>query len=114
MAEDCIFCMIRDGEVPGDKLYADDNCFVIRDISPRAPTHLLVVPNEHFTFLTELDDGRHAMLGGMFEAAEQAAEQEGLSDGHRLVVNQGDDAGQQVDHLHLHVLGGRSLGGMVQ
>ena len=112
MAKDCVFCKIRDGEIPGDKLYSDDNCFVIRDIAPRAPTHLLVIPNEHFTFLTGLDDRRHAMLGGMFETAEKVAGQEWLSGGHRLVINQGDDAGQQVPHLHLHVLAGRALGAM--
>ena len=113
MNDDCIFCKINAGEVPSDILYRDDACFVIRDIAPKAPTHLLVIPNEHFTFLSGLASERHEMVGRMFEAAEEMARREGVADGgHRLVINQGPNAGQAVDHLHLHVLGGAMLGGM--
>ena len=113
MADDCIFCKIRDGEIPGDFLYRDDCCFVIRDINPAAPTHLLVIPNAHFTFISGLTADFHATLGRMFETAHRVAAQEGLdASGYRLIVNQGADAGQMIDHLHLHVLGGRPLGRM--
>ena len=110
MADDCIFCSIRDGNVPGDILCRDDTCFVMRDIAPKAPTHLLVIPNRHFTFLSGLTSEHHDMVGGMYQAAHEMAKAEGLADsGYRLVVNQRADAGQVVDHLHLHVLGGRPL-----
>lgn len=113
MEEDCIFCKIRDGEIPGDFLYRDDSCFVIRDINPAAPTHLLVIPSAHFTFISGLTAEFHPTLGKMFEAAHRVAAQEGVdASGYRLVINQGADAGQMIDHLHLHVLGGRPLGAM--
>ena len=113
MAGSCLFCRIGAGEIESDTLYRDDTCFVIRDIAPRAPVHLLVVPTRHFTRLAGLTVDDYPMLGGMFSAARKMAEQEGVSgSGYRLVINQGNDAGQQVDHLHLHLLAGRPLGGM--
>ena len=111
--ESCLFCKIGSGDIESEVLYKDDLCFVIRDIAPRTPTHLLVIPIKHFTYLTELTVYDHTMLGGMFEAARELANREGLGDsGYRLVINQGSDAGQQVAHLHLHVLGGKRLGAM--
>ena len=113
MDEFCVFCKIRDGEIPSDILHRDDHCFVIRDINPVAPVHLLVIPVEHFTYLSGLQPEFHATIGAMFSAASDAAATEGISDsGYRLIVNQRDDAGQDVPHLHLHVLGGRRLGAM--
>ncbi len=113
MAEDCIFCKIQRGEIESDILYRDESCFVIRDIVPKAPLHLLVIPNQHFTYLTDLTPEFYAILGDMFAAATEMAVREGVVDGgYRLAINQGDDAGQQVPHLHLHVLGGRALGTM--
>jgi histidine triad (HIT) family protein len=113
MAESCLFCRIGVGEIESEILYRDDTCFVIRDIAPRSPVHLLVVPIRHFTRLAGLSADDYPMLGGMFSAARKMAEQEGVSgSGYRLVINQGNDAGQQVDHLHLHLLAGRPLGGM--
>lgn len=110
MAEDCIFCKIRDGEIPSDILRRDEFCFVIRDIAPVAPTHLLVIPTRHFEYLTDMRPDFHATIGAMFAAARDAAQSEGISEsGYRLVVNQRDDAGQMVPHLHLHVIGGRRL-----
>ena len=112
-AQDCIFCKIGGGEIESEILYRDDHCFVIRDIAPKAPVHLLVIPNEHFTYLTNLSPEFYPTIGSMFAAAEEMAKREDLhSAGYRLVVNQRDDAGQQVPHLHLHVLGGKPLGGM--
>ncbi len=113
MADDCIFCKIRDGEIPSEALHRDNHCFVIRDIGPKAPVHLLVIPNMHITSLSSLTADERGAIGGMYAAAAQTASQEGVdSTGYRLVVNQGRDADQTVDHLHLHVLGGRALGGM--
>ena len=111
MDEFCVFCKIRDGEIPSDILHRDDHCFVIRDINPAAPVHLLVIPVEHFTYLSGLQPAFHETIGAMFSAASEAADTEGIADsGYRLIVNQRDDAGQEVPHLHLHVLGGRRLG----
>lgn len=113
MDEFCVFCKIRDGEIPSDMLHRDDHCFVIRDINPAAPVHLLVIPVEHFTYLSGLQPEFHQTIGAMFSAASEAADAEGIADsGYRLIVNQRDDAGQEVPHLHLHVLGGRRLGAM--
>ena len=113
MSEDCIFCKIDTGQVQSDILYRDDSCFVIRDIAPKAPVHLLIIPHEHFTYLTHLTPEFYPNLGGMFAAAEEMARREGVNDsGYRLVINQGDHAGQQVPHLHLHLLAGKPLSGM--
>ena len=113
MAEECIFCKIRAGEIESEVLYRDDTCFVIRDMAPRAPVHLLVVPNRHFTYLTNLTPAHYSMIGGMFQAAEEMARREGVAEtGYRLIVNQGTDSGQQVPHLHLHFLAGGPLGAM--
>ena len=110
MSDDCIFCKIRDGEVPGEVLYRDDYCLVIRDIAPQAPAHLLVIPLQHFTYLTELTQDFYPTLGAMFSAARETAETQGISaGGYRLVINQGENAGQVVPHLHLHLLGGKPL-----
>ena len=113
MAEDCIFCKIRDGEIPSDMLYRDDDCFVIRDINPAAPTHLLIIPTQHFTYLSGLTTEFLPVIGRMFAVAKQMAEREGIAEsGYRLIINQGNDSGQEVPHLHLHLIGGRRLGAM--
>ena len=112
MTEDCVFCKIRDGEIPSDILHRDEYCFIIRDIAPAAPTHLLVIPLEHFERLAELESRFGPTFGAMFAAARDAASAEGVSDsGYRLMINQGDDGGQEVPHLHMHLMGGRRLGG---
>ena len=111
--ENCIFCRIESGVMDADVVYQDDVCFAIRDIAPAAPVHLLVIPRKHFTYLSNMTMFDHTMLGSMFDAATEAASLTGISDtGYRLVINQGNDAGQQVAHLHLHVLGGQRLGRM--
>ena len=111
MPSDCIFCRILQGEIPGEVLYRDDRCFVIRDINPRAPVHLLVVPTEHFVFADDHSEAAEPMIGRLFTVAQQMARTEGIFEpGYRLAVNQGDEGGQTIDHLHLHVLGGRRLG----
>ena len=113
MPQDCIFCKIGSGEVESEVLYQDDDCFVIRDIAPKAPVHLLIIPTRHFTYLTNLTQDSYPMLGGMFTAAEAMAKREGVGgSGYRLIINQGDHSGQQVPHLHMHMLGGRPLAAM--
>ena len=113
MSSDCIFCKIRDGEIPSEKLYSDADCFVIRDINPVAPTHLLVIPTQHFSELSDLDSEPNPAFASMFSAARSLAESEGVSEsGYRLIINQGRDGGQEVMHLHMHLLGGKRLGGL--
>ena len=113
MDQDCIFCKIGSGEVEADILYRDENCFVIRDIAPKAPAHLLIIPVEHFTYLKGMTQDFSTVLGSMFIVAKSMAEREGVEEtGYRLVINQRADSGQEVPHLHLHLLGGRRLGSM--
>lgn len=113
MAEDCIFCEISAGEIPSEILFRDDDCFVIRDIAPKSRVHLLIIPNDHFTYLSGATSDHRAMLGSLFLAAQQMAVREGVADsGFRLVVNQRDDSGQEVPHLHMHLLGGQQLRAM--
>ncbi len=108
-----MFCAILAGDIPGDFVHRDGTCFVIRDIAPAAPVHLLVIPNEHFEHLENLTPDSEAMLGHMASVARGAAAAEGIDrSGYRLVINQRGDAGQMVDHLHMHVLGGARLGAM--
>lgn len=113
MDEFCVFCKIRDGEIPGEILHQDDHCFVIRDINPIAPVHLLVIPLEHFAVLSEVESGLDQTMGAMFDAARNMADSEGVAEsGYRLVINQGRDGGQEVLHLHMHVMGGRKMRGV--
>lgn len=110
MAQECIFCRINRGQVRSDILYRDERCFVIKDIAPKAPVHLLIIPVEHFTSLADLTLDFAPVLGSMFMAASAMAERQGIGGtGYRLIINQGRDAGQQVAHLHMHLLGGRAL-----
>ena len=111
MDPNCIFCRIAAGEIPSDILYRDDRCFVIRDINPAAPVHLLVMPVEHFTYLTNMTEETSALIGHLYFVAQQMARREGVDEsGYRLSINQHDDAGQDIDHLHVHLLGGARLG----
>lgn len=107
---ECIFCNIATGKTRSTFLSQDDRCYVIRDIHPAAPTHLLVIPKAHVTSLTG-DSPRHAALLGhlLSVGAQMAQEEQVTATGYRLVVNQGPDAGQGVAHLHVHVLGGKRL-----
>ena len=114
MESSCIFCKINAGEIPGEFVYRDDDAFVIRDIAPRAPVHLLVIPTDHVERVTELDSDDLSIVASMFRAAKEAAQSEGIADsGYRLIINQGEEGGQEVPHLHMHVLGGKRLGGLI-
>lgn len=107
--ENCVFCKILAGEIPSAKVYEDDKMIVFKDIEPKAKVHLLAVPREHFKLLAEINDSRAMVLAHMLRRIPDIAAQNGCKDGYRLVINQGDDAGQTVPHLHIHILGGESL-----
>ncbi len=108
---DCLFCKIIEGEVPSDSLYEDDLVVVILDVNPRAPRHFLVLPREHIGTVKDVRGEHGPILTRMFVAASSVAQDEGIADsGFRIAFNVGDDAGMTVNHLHMHVLGGRQLG----
>jgi histidine triad (HIT) family protein len=108
MAEKCLFCRIVNGDVPADIVAESDDAIVFRDISPKAPSHLLVIPRRHIDSLDDADDGEE--LGELLRFAAEVARDEGLADsGYRVVINTNEDGGQTVRHLHLHVLGGRQM-----
>ncbi len=107
--DDCIFCKIIKGEIPATKVYEDEEILIFKDIAPIAKIHLLCVPKEHFAYLRELNPSREALLGRTLKKIADLSEKLGLSDGYRLIVNQGESAGQTVKHLHIHILGGETL-----
>ena len=107
---DCLFCRIVAGEIPADRLHDDDLVIAIRDIAPRAPTHILLMPRRHIASAAELTDADGPMLGRLFAVAADLARAEGIADGgYRLVSNVGRWGGQTVDHLHVHLMGGRAF-----
>lgn len=105
----CIFCKIIDGAIPSSKVYEDDKMLVFKDIEPKAKIHLLAIGKDHFKLLSEMDGGRAELLKYMLMKIPQIAAENGLSNGYRLIINQGEDAGQTVFHLHIHILGGETL-----
>lgn len=107
---DCLFCKIAAGEIPAEKLYNDDDVAAFRDISPQAPQHFLVVPKKHIVNLSDMTEEDDALVGKMMRVAAQVAEEYGIQEGYRTVINNGADSGQVVFHLHMHVLGGRPMG----
>ena len=109
--EDCIFCRIATGQIPADFLYQDEDIVAFRDINPKAPAHILIIPKKHLTSLAEVTEEDTSLLGRMCLAANQLAKLEGIAaTGYRLVCNCGKDSGQEVAHLHFHLLGGHFLG----
>jgi histidine triad (HIT) family protein len=109
MPADCLFCRMASGEIPVAKVHEDDLVFAIRDINPRAPTHVLVIPMAHVGSAADLTEADAPMLGRLFAVAAELARADGLDGGWRLVSNVGPDAGQSVPHLHVHLLGGRAM-----
>jgi histidine triad (HIT) family protein len=109
MAEKTLFQKIADREIPADFVYEDDEIVAFRDIDPKAPVHVLVVPRKPIPTLDDLEPGDAALVGRMFLVAKQVAAAEGLRGGWRAVFNCGREAGQAVFHIHLHVLGGRKM-----
>ena len=107
--KDCIFCNIVNGQIPSPRVYETEHIIVIRDISPKAPVHDLIIPKRHLTNFNELEDTE--LAGELLLGAAKVAQIEGLAEnGYRLIINTGTDGGQLVPHLHLHLLGGRNLG----
>ena len=109
--DNCIFCKIIKGEIPSQKVYEDDKMLVFRDIEPKAKIHLLAIGKEHFKLLSEMDAERAELVKYMLIKIPEIAKANGCENGYRLVINQGEDAGQTVFHLHIHILGGETLGG---
>jgi histidine triad (HIT) family protein len=104
---DCLFCKIVNGTIPAKPIHQDDLCIAFLDINPQAPTHFLVVPREHVTSLAHGDSSHTQLFGHLLTTAAEIARAKGLAKGYRVVINTGPDGGQTVDHLHVHVLGGR-------
>lgn len=107
--QECIFCKIIAGEIPSSKVYEDDEILIFRDIDPIARVHLLCVPKEHYKTVAELNAARAETLGRALQKIGSLAPSFGLDGGYRLVMNQGEAAGQTVPHLHIHILGGEPL-----
>lgn len=105
----CLFCKIVSGEIPSTPVYQDDCCYAFADIRPVAPVHVLVVPREHIDSVGDAGQHHAELIGHLMWAAAEIARSKGLNNGYRLVINNGEDAGQSVDHVHVHLLGGRSL-----
>jgi histidine triad (HIT) family protein len=110
MSADCLFCRIVAGEIPSTKVHEDDLVIAIRDIAPRAPTHILLMPREHVVSAAELTEAHAPLLGRLFAVAAGLARSEGIVDrGYRMTTNVGAWGGQSVPHLHLHLMGGRAF-----
>ncbi len=105
----CIFCRIIKGEIPAAKVYEDDKMCVFKDLEPKAKVHLLAIPKTHFKLLSEVGESEAEILAYMLTKIPQIATDNGCDNGYRLIINQGDDAGQTVFHLHIHILGGEKL-----
>lgn len=108
---DCIFCKIAAGEIPAKKLYEDEHAVAFADIDPKAPVHMLIIPRQHIASLAEVgaSEPEKTLIGHLHSIANQLARQQNLGKGYRIVINTGPDGGQTVDHLHLHLLGGRQM-----
>jgi histidine triad (HIT) family protein len=107
---DCLFCKIREGEIPCDKVYENDDIIAFRDVNPQAPTHVLIVPRKHIATVNDLEEDDKDIVGNMLLAAKKIAADEGIAeDGYRLVLNCNSKAGQTVFHIHMHLIGGRVM-----
>ena len=106
---DTLFSKIIQREIPADIVYEDEQCLAFRDINPQAPVHILVIPKKPLTMVSDATDGDQALLGHLLMTASKIAKQEGYGEAFRLIINNGEDAGQQVFHLHIHILAGRSF-----
>ena len=109
--EDCIFCKIIKGDIPSNKVYEDEDILAFYDINPAAPIHILVIPKKHIKSLAHMEDGDENLVGKIYKVINEIAEKQGFKEiGFRVIVNCGKDGGQEVEHLHFHVLAGKQLG----
>ena len=108
--ENCIFCKIVKGEIPSPRFYEDEDMIVIKDIEPKAKLHYLCIPKTHFALFTEMDERKSEILRRCFVKIAEIHSSLGLEDGYRVIINQGENGGQTVPHLHIHLLGGEKLG----
>ena len=109
--EDCLFCKIVKGEIPSTKVYEDDEVLAFEDINPAAPIHILVIPKKHITSLAHLKKEDEAVVGKIYTIMNKIAEEKGFKeDGYRVIVNCGENGGQEVMHLHFHLLAGKKIG----
>ena len=107
--ENCLFCKIINGEIPSEKVYEDKEILAFKDIHPKAPVHILVIPKKHISSAMKIEEQDEALIGKMFTVIKKLAKEFGLENGYRIVNNCGPDGGQEVMHLHLHLLGGKKL-----
>mgnify|MGYP001045910297 FL=1 len=107
--ENCLFCKIINGEIPSEKVYEDEEILAFKDIHPKAPVHILVIPKKHIASAIEIEEQDETLIGKMFIVIKKLAKEFGLENGYRIVNNCGSDGGQEVMHLHLHLLGGKKL-----
>ncbi|MGO8755413.1 MAG: histidine triad nucleotide-binding protein [Gallionellaceae bacterium] len=114
MSGNCIFCKIVRGEIPSKKVYEDDELFAFYDIHPVAPVHFMLIPKLHLVSLVEVDESHAALLGRMLIVAPRLAREQGLHNGFRMVINTGEGGGQEVFHLHIHIIGGGHIPPMVK
>ena len=110
---DCLFCKIIAGDLPSSKVYEDDQTFVFKDINPAADVHILAIPKKHIKSLDEQTEADQVLLGYMMHKLPELAKSQGLDNGFRTIINTGPGGGQEVDHLHIHLLGGGRLPGFV-
>ena len=109
--EDCLFCKISKGEIPSTKVYEDEDIYAFNDINPVAPIHILVIPKKHIASLKDMEKEDEALIGKIYGVINKIAEEKGFKEkGYRVIVNCGKEAGQEVMHLHFHVLAGTKLG----
>ena len=108
-SSDCLFCKIVAGTIPANRVYEDELCIGFPDINPQAPTHLLIIPMQHIISTAKALAEDTELMGHLMSVAAEIARNEKLNNGYRIVVNTGDDGGQTVNHLHLHLLGGRQM-----
>lgn len=108
--EDCLFCKFANGEIPVNKVFENEDFVIIRDINPQAKNHFLAIPKKHFKYLAEMTEEDGELVGRILKTIPTLEDLLELKNGYRLVINQGDDAGQTVPHLHIHILSGQKMG----
>lgn len=107
--ENCVFCKIRNGEIPSTMLYKDDDFMIIKDIEPQAKVHLIAIPTCHVAHIDEMTDDQALLIGKIMSKVSHMQQELDLTNGYRLIINQGEHAKQTVQHLHIHILGGELL-----